>query len=453
VKPLPGENPTVKVPDFWSEQFANGLKLIGVRNTEIPSVTLQLSVEAGHYLEGLDKSKAGIAQLTADLLDEATEKHTAEELNLELEKLGSSIEISSDKNYITVTISSLLKNLDKTLQIAEEKLFHPKFDAPDFERLKKQQLEAIANQITQPVTIANNIYNKLLYGPDHIMAIPALGTEASVKSLTLEDVKAYYSRYFSPTISSLVAVGDIEKTDLLPKIGFLKTWAAKDVKLPVFAESPKIDKTRIYLVDKENAPQSEIRIGYMSMPYDATGEYYKSTLMNFVLGGAFNSRINMNLREDKGFTYGARSWFSGDKHPGPFTASAGVRANATDSSVVEFLKELKTYQGRGITDEELVFTKNSIGQNDALKYETPVQKAAFLKRIIVYNLDRDFVNKQNQILKNITKEEINSLAKKNLAVDNMVIIVVGDRKNIRPGLEKLGYEIIELDKDGNKILN
>lgn len=451
--PKPSGNPVVKVPDFWKENFGNGLKIIGVKNNEIPSVTLQLNVEAGHVTEAADKSKAGIARLTASLLDEATQKRSAEEMSSELEKLGSSISISSDKIFITITISTLLKNLDKTLALAEEKLFHPKMDQADFDRLKKQQIEAVANQGTQAPVIANNVYNKLLFGNDHIMGISALGTESTLKNINLEDVKAYYEKYFSPSISNLVIVGDIEKAEVLGKLNFLKTWKATNVKLPPFTEVAANNKAKLYLVDKENAPQSEIRIGYVSLPYDATGEFYKANLMNFVLGGAFNSHINMNLREDKGWTYGARSGFGGDKYQGPFTASAGVRGNATDSSVVEFVKELKAYREKGITEDELNFTKSSIGQSDALRYESPLQKAIFLKRIVMYNLDKNFVEKQNEILKNIKKEEIDEMAKKYLPVDNMVIVVVGDKKSLKTKLEKLGYEVVELDKEGNQFAN
>ena len=184
------------------------------------------------------------------------------------------------------------------------------------------------------------------------------------------------------------------------------------------------------------------------MKYDVTGDYFKSYLMNFPLGGAFNSRINLNLREDKGWTYGARAGFQADEEVGSFTASAGVKAVATDSSVVEFINEIKGYQEGGITDDELSFMKSSIGQRDARNYETPRQKAGFLRRIVHYDLDRTFVDEQTNIVKDVTKDELNNLAKKYLQPENMYILVVGDEKSIRPGLEKLGYEIIVLDASG-----
>ena len=450
-KPESGANPVIHVPDFWQENFPNGLKIIGSKNTEVPSVTLQISIEAGHRIELNLPGKAGISKLTADLMNESSIKYSSEQMNDLLEKLGSSISVSSDQQFITLTISTLVKNLDATLALAEERIFHPLFSEEDFNRLKKQQLEGIANQSTQAVVIANKAFNRILYGEGNIMSVPAMGTESSVGSITLEDVKSFYATYFSPSISTLVVVGDADKNQIVSKLGFLRSWKGKTVKITESQSYPEIDKTRIYLVDKEGAPQSEIRVGYIALPYDVTGEFYTANLMNFNLGGAFNSRINLNLREDKGWTYGAHSYFSGDRWAGPFLVSTGVRGNATDSSVVQIMKELQDYQSKGITDEELSFTKKSIGQSDALKYETPVQKASFLKRIVMYNLDKNFVDKQNDILEKMTRAEINAIAKSKLPTDKMVIVVVGDKKSIQQKLAGLPYEVVELDKEGKPI--
>jgi zinc protease len=372
-KPVPPAASLVKSPPFWKKNFENGLKIIGAKNDEVPNVNIQLSIETGHRFEPINKS--GEAELLADLLNESTTSHSAEQLAEKLERLGSSVYFSSNSQNIILSISSLLKNVDSTLAIAEEMLFHPKFDAEDFDRLKKQSMEAIANQTTQATTIANNAYAKLLYGKDHVMGIPALGTQETLNRVTLEDIKKRYQDSFSPAMATAVIVGDISEETILPKLNFLKTWKGNKVTHNEEPALPKIDKTRIYLVNKEKAPQSEIRIGYMAMPYDATGEFYKMGIMNYTLGGAFSSRINLNLREEHGYTYGARSGFSGNKFAGPFTASAGVRANVTDSSIIEFMKEIKNYADNGIKQDELSFTTNSIGQSDALNYETAWQKA------------------------------------------------------------------------------
>ena len=451
-KPALGANPAVKVPPFWTDKLANGLKVIAAKNDEVPTVTMLLTVKGGHYLSAKDLSKAGVAQLTASMLNEATEKYTTEQLNTELEKLGSSVQVYARPEELGVIVESPTKSLDATMALVEEKLFHPRFAAEDFNRLKKQQLESIANQGTQPVVIATKTYNKLLYGTDNIRSIPTSGTAKSVEGLTLDDVKAFYVNYFSPSVAHLVVVGDIDQATLKPKLTFLNNWKSKPVSLPNVAVKKPVDKTRIYLVDKEKAAQSQIRVGYLTdLPYDATGDYYRTKLANYMLGGDFVSRLNMKLRQEKGWTYGAGSSFSSTRTPGPFTAQAGVKAAATDSSVVEFMNVITDYGKTGITDDELTLTKNSIGQRDALRYETPLQKAYFLGEIVEYDLPKNFVEQQSTILKNITKAEINAIARKRLPINNMIITVVGDKALVKPGLERLGYEVVELDKEGNPL--
>ncbi len=451
-KPTAGANPSITVPPFWKQSMANGIKVIGAKSDEVPTVTMLFTLQGGHKLEAHDPSKAGVASMMASLMNESSLKTSAEDISTQLEKLGSSISFGSGSESMTVSVSSQVKNLDATLALLEERMFQPKFDAADFDRLKKQRLEAIKNTSTQATAVAENVYSKMLYGEGNIRAIPVTGTVKTVENITLDDVKKFYQNYFSPSVTNLVIVGDVEQSQIMPKLSFLNKWAAKPVNMPADFKTTAFDKTKIFIVDKEKAAQSEIRIGYMALPFDATGEYYKASLMNYVLGGAFNSRINLNLREDKGYTYGARSGFSGTEEAGPFTASAGVRSDASDASVVEFMKEIKRFREEGITDAELAFMKSAIGQSDARRYETSFQKAAFLNNMLRYNLDADYVAKQNQILQNITKEEINALAKKYLPVDNMSIMLVGDKASIKPGLEKLGYDVVELDPEGAPVV-
>ncbi|WP_236668970.1 M16 family metallopeptidase [Hymenobacter rubidus] len=449
-QPAAGANPVVKVPALYREDLANGLKIIGTRNTEIPAVTMLLTIRGGHRLEQANPAKAGIANLTAQMLNEGSEKYTSEEISAALDKLGSTVDVTPGDDRTTVSVQSLTKNLSATLALLDQRLLHPRFDAEDFDRVKKQTLELIANQNTQPVTIANKTYNRLLYGPNDVMSIASSGTAATVASLTLDDVKQFYQQNYAPNVSFLTVVGDVDQASLLPKLGFLKAWARKDVTIPAGLASTQPDKTRIYFVNKEGAAQSEIRVGYLAMPYDATGEYYRAYLANYLLGGAFNSRINLNLRENKGYTYGARSGYSGTSYVGPFTAQAGVRADATAPSVKEFMNEIRNYPN-GISDEELRFVQTSVGQSDALKYETGQQKAAFLSRIVEYNLPTTFVDEQSQILQKLTKEDVQASAKKYLPADKMYIVVVGDKKQL-PALQGLGYEVVELDMEGKPVV-
>ena len=447
IRPTAGPAPVIKVPDFWKEKFENGLAVIGTKNDEIPTVTIQLSMDAGHRYEPIEK--AGLAMLTANMMNESTEKHSAEEINQLLDRLGSSIEINSGENSITITINSLKKNLDATLKIAEEMVLQPKFSKEDFEIVKNEQLQLIANQSTQATVIASNVFNAITYGPGSVLSLPSIGKAATVEKLTADDVKNYYHTSIAPTFATLVMVGDVDKMEFLNKISFLKKWNAVATKRVVQEPKAAVSKTRLYFVNKEHAPQSVIQMGYLALQFDVTGDYFKSVLMNFTLGQAFNSRINLNLREAKGWTYGARANFNGSKFIGPYIASAAVRADVTDSAVAEFVKEIKGYAEQGITEKELEFTKLAIGQSEALRYETPGQKAQFLKRILDYNLEKTFVDQQNTILKNITKNEIDALAKKYLEYNAMNIVVVGDKAKVFDGLKKLGYDVLELDTDGN----
>ncbi len=449
-KPALGANPIVKVPAFWNAEFDNGMKVIGTKSDEIPTVAIQLTINGGHKMDANNVSKSGLASLTASMMNEATENFTSEEIQEALRKLGSSISIYAGQASTTMSIQSLKKNLDKTLEIAEEILKNPAFKEEDFERLKKQQLEGIQANQKDPASIADQVYNRLIYGNAHIFSVPTSGTEETVNNVTLEDVKNFYNKYYTPSISELVIVGDIDEQELMPKLDFLKTWKGEAVEMPKMPTPQKVDKTKIYLVDKTEAPQSQIRVGYLTdLTYDVAGDYFKSYLMNYPLGGAFNSRINLNLREDKGWTYGASSYFQVGDDPGPFTVSTGVKADATDSTVIEIMKELKSYERDGITEEELSFMRKSVGQRDARSYEAPWQKTSFLRRIVHFDLPADFTDKQAEIIATIEKEEIDRLAKKYINTSKMNILVVGDEATNREKLEKLGYEVIKLDEKGN----
>ncbi len=438
-RPASGTNPTINIPEFWKTGLENGLTVIGTKNDEIPKVYMRFGVRSGHRYT--DVSKAGIATLFASMMAETTKSYSTEALDSELEKLGSSIEVYSSAEEIVVNLSSLTKNLDKTLKLLEEVLFYPVFSEEEFNRKKFEQMEAIANQVNVPTTLADNLYDELLYGKGHIMAISELGTAETLENVTLADVQQFYDARFAPNITNLVIVGDVEKDAVLPKLSFLNAWKKRSVTLPNEVAVPTVNKTKLYLLDKPGAAQSEIRMGYMTIPYDATGEFYKAGLMNFPLGGSFNSRVNLNLREDKGWTYGAFSYFSGTKHSGPWTAQAGVKKEATDSALVEFVKEFQNYAVNGPTADEVIFTKNSIGQQDALKFEAGYQKTGFLNRILTYGLDADYTKKQNAVLAAMTESELDALAKKYVDLNKMTIVVVGDKASIHEGLSKLPYEI------------
>jgi len=449
VEPSAGENPIVVLPEISRGILKNSVSVLAALNTETPTVAIQLQIESGQRNESLDK--LGLASLTAAMLNESTLQSNNEEISNELQKLGSSVRFSASNQYSTLTIRSLSKNIDATLAIAAERLLQPKFDPADFARVQAQMLQTIRRSKDQAAVIADVAYQMVLFGGDNSFSYLNIGTEETMANLTLEDVRRFYAVNYAPQIGSIIAVSDIQPEELMGKLSVFEDWQGVVAPTPELHEFPDTGEAKIYLVDKPGAAQSEIRIGKRSMTYDATGEYYRSTLMNFALGGAFNSRINLNLREDKGYTYGARSGFGGNKEYGFFTASASVRADATADSIVQFENEIRNYAESGISEAELSFTRKSIGQSDARSYETPAQKLGFLARILVYDLDESFVDEQNEILAEIGKDELDALAREHLVMEDMIIVVVGDKQTILPDLEGLGYEIVELDVNGFQI--
>lgn len=444
-----GPNPVVKVPAFWKKDLDNGIKVIGTETKELPIVTMSITIPGGHLLQAQDTSKVGLARMFAAMMNEDTKNFTAEQMQFELQKLGSSVSVSSDLDAININVQTLRKNLDKTLQLVEERMLNPKFTPEAFSRIQKQTLEGFKQRKSQPATIASDVFSKVNYGRGNILGMPDVGTEYTVRNMTVADIEGYYANSFTSRGARAVAVGDVSQEEIMPKLAFLNKLPAKDVKIPAVSGAPAIDKTRIFLIDVPKAAQTEFRVGYVTgMKYDATGEYYRAGLMNYPLGGAFNSRVNLNLREDKGWTYGARTGFTGDKYSGTFSFSSGIRANATDSALIEVMKELSNYAKSGTTDEEIRFMKSALGQIDALRYETGFQKAGFIRRIQEYNLPADYVDQQNKILAGISKAELNKSAAKWAKTDKMNILLVGDKEKIMPGLQKLGYEIVELDVTG-----
>lgn len=447
-----GPNPMVKVPKFWKKELPNGAKVIGTENTEVPVVTLSITMPGGHLASAGDLGKAGLASFYTDMMQEDTKNYTAEQMAVELQKLGASISVTSNVDGVTYTVVALKKNFDKAVALLEERMFNPKFTQQSFDRLQKQAIQAFKAAKGQPATIASEVFAKVNYGPNHILGVSEDGTEETIKNMKLEDIQNYYNNYLTSMDAKVVVVGDMKMEEALPKLAFMNKLPKKKIVLPKVEATPAVDKTKVFMVDVPKGAQTEFRVGYANgLKYDATGDYFKAYLMNYALGGNFNSRLNLNLREDKGWTYGARSGFSGDEHSGTFQFSAGIKADATDSALVEVMKEIKNYLANGPSAEEVKFMQSAIGQSDALRYETGAQKAQFIRRILDYNLPANYTEIQAKIIKSMTKEQMAAIAKKYLNPEKMNILLVGDKQKIEPGVKKLGYDIVELDSDGKPV--
>ncbi|HEV2479407.1 MAG TPA: pitrilysin family protein [Puia sp.] len=452
VHPIAGPPVQVKVPEFYTAQTPNGVRIIGTETREIPAVTINLSIKGGALWASQDSMKAGLATVVAQLLGDATEQYTAEGFSDALDKLGSTIAVTAKTTSIDLGVFSLSRNLDATLELLRERLFHPKFTAEALTRVKKQLEQGFQQRKTQAAPLASAIFAQLLYQPGNVRSYALGGTEQTIARITLADVQKFYDRYFAPGLTSVQVVGDVSENEIKKKLAFLDTWPAKTLSVPPADSTGRpFDGKVLYLVDVPHAAQSELRIGYaLGIDYDATGLAYRLGLANYNFGGGFNSRINLDLREAKGWTYGAFSGFSFGEYGGYWGMQAGVRAASTDSAVRESWHDLREYAQHGITADELHFMQQAIGQSDALKYETNPQKAAFLQRIQEYGLKPDYVQEQNKILKGISTEEIDALASRYLDPEQMGILVVGDKEKILPGLQTLGLTIVELDADGNR---
>ncbi len=453
-KTMPGNgpNPVVKVPLFWRKDMSNGARLIGTQNTEIPTVTLSITIPGGQLLEANNLSKAGLAAYFADMMNEDTKNYTSEQFGVALQKLGSSISVQSGTDGITFNVQTLKKNLDSTLALLQERMFNPRFTEQAFDRIKKQKLESFKVAKGQPSAVADAVFAKLNYGANNILGMDPEGSDSTVSKMTLADIENYYKNYMTSMGTEVVVVGDVTEAEVLPKLQFLNKLPRKRITLPNPPPAPPVAKTKVYLVDVPKSAQSEFRVGSATgLKYSPTGDYYKAGLANYTLGGNFNSRLNLKLREDKGWTYGAFSSFNGNKYGGDFEFNSGIRADATDSALAEVMSDVKTYLENGPTKEEVQFMKSAIAQSDARKYETGPQKAAFIGRILDYNLPANYIEQQSKILQSITADQLKVISNQYLQPGKLNILLVGDKEKITDGIKKLGYEIVELDVDGNPV--
>lgn len=429
-------------PKLYQHYFANGMELMGTDSRELPTVLLDIKLPAGdRYVQS---GKEGLAELTASMMEEGTISHTAEELSALLDKLGATVSFNSSHYTTTVSISVLKENLQPTLAIVREMLFEPRFAKEDLERIKQQMVQGAIYQQNKLTWLASQATRQVLFG-DSVFARVSDGTEQSISQLSLQDVRDFYRRNYTPNGAQLIAVGDISQQEITEQIPFLIDWQGDAAPLLAPQLIPELTQQKIYLVDKPAATQSIVRLVRKTIPFDATGELYLTQLANFNLAGNFNSRLNQNLREDKGYTYGMNGYLASNREIGVSVFNAPVRADATVATIEEMIREMKIYVDQGMNDQELKFMRLAVGQQEALVYETPDQKADLISGIMTYSLDDDYLQQRNRIAATVDKQTLNRMAKKWFNPDDYQIIVVGDAKTLRPQLEKLNLPIAKLE--------
>nr|WP_240630486.1 pitrilysin family protein [Alteromonas sediminis] len=441
--PEPGPAPVVEVPPFWRSQLANGVDVMGIYYDETPTVTLSIGFEGGVLLEPIEK--AGLASLTAMLMNESTQHFGNEEIANELEKLGSQVSVTASGRFIQVEVSALTRHVEKTMALVEEKLLRPAFNADEFERVKAQLLEGKRQQAQDASAMALQARDTLLFGSHNRVSLPDEGTITSIQSMTLADVKSFYKRYLTTHRAHAVIVGNVSERKAKDLLSFLEGLSDQAYDIPQYLDFPEYQEQAIYVIDNPLALQSVVMLVKRDRPFDATGPFFKSQLMNFSLGAAFNSRINLNLREDKSITYGASANFIGGKTLGWYEVRADVQRQSTALAISEILQEIKTFREQGITAEEMRFMRSAYSQFDALNYETPVSKAFFLRKMMGFDLPVDYRRQQLAIINSITEADINTIAQVGLQPDDLQIIVVGDKQQLAAQLNALGLPIKTLE--------
>ena len=443
IKPALGPDPEVTIPKPWSASLSNGLKVWGIPQTELPMVQYVIKIEGGHKLD--DVAKAGVANLVATMLNEGTKNKTPEELEDAIGLLGASIRVSSDNEDITIEVGSngfrssggmLARNFEKSLALVQEILLEPRWDKEQFDLAKSRIINGIRRNSSNPEFLASKTLNKLIFG-DNVLAIDASGTASSVASITLDDLKAYYDKYISPSIAKMLVVGNIDQQRVMKALASLNSsWAAKKVEIPKVKMALAPEKSQIYFVDVPGAKQSVISIGTPSVPRSSL-DFYPAFVANYKLGGSFNGVLNLILREEKGFTYGARSGFTGSNDYGQFVATSKVRTNSTVESVTIFKTEMEKYR-KSNSQEYVDFTKASLLKGNALRFETLSGLMGMLNTMTDNDLSADYIKKEEAYLKSVTVEQQIQYSQKYIDPSKMYYVVVGDAKTQLEPLEAVG---------------
>ncbi len=446
VEPAKGPAPQITVPQIWTHTFKNGLRVYGIEHNELPLIEMTLTLKGGLLLD--DPQKVGVAKLMTDIMMEGTKNKTPLELEEAIDELGSNIRMSTSDEAITMQANMLATKLEPTFALFQEILLEPRWDETEFARIKQETIEVINRRSVDPAAVAEKVHRKLVYGKEHILSNSTYGTQASVEQITMEDLKNFYARNYSPSVAYVTVVGNVSKDKALKLLSSLEQkWPAQEVQFKEYATPPAPEKPQLYFVDVPGAKQSQIRIGYLALPYTHP-DYYPATVMNYKLGGSFNGILNLILREEKGYTYGARSNFLAGLHPGPFVAYAGVRSNATLESMQIFKDEIAKYRN-GLSDEDFAFTKSALTQANTRRFETLGALAGMLGQIATHNLPFDYVKQQERIVTEMTKERHVQLAQQYLDPNKMIYLVVGDAATQLEGLKQLGLgDPILLDKEG-----
>jgi zinc protease len=446
--PTPGPVPELKVPEWKSGKLANGAQLIVAERRDLPLIAFTITFEGG--VNQFEKPEnLGVGAFTTAMLREGTKTRTAEQLALDLQLLGTNVGASVGDESGTVSFLSTTEKFRPTLDILADMLLNPTFPADALERLRQQRLIALKNQNALPGFIGDRVFSRVLYGAAHPYG--QLPDETTLKAVTRDDVVAFHKDYFQPGRAIVTVAGDIDMATAKAAIDkALAAWPAGGSE-PSFTYPPvpQARETTIYLVDKPDAKQSVFNIGLPGPPR-STPDYMALQVMNFILGGHFQSRLNANIREEKGYSYGVGSGFSYGKGPGPFNAGGDVVSDKTDAALVEFMKELRgIHGGRPITDEEMKMAHDTLIQRLPSQFSSVSAIGSSITSLYVQDLPPDYYQNYAKAVRAVTKDDVLRVAKKYVDLDRLNIVIVGDRKSIEAPLKATGIApIVILDAYG-----
>lgn len=451
--PALGTQPPSSFPDLQTATLKNGLKVVLAERKGVPNVDMSLMIDAGYAADQF--AKPGTASLALNLLDEGTKNMTALEISDKLQMLGGNIYSYSDLDMSYVYMSTLKPSLQESLDLYADVVLNPAFADKELNRLKELQLNTIKREGTQPFSMALRAAPRLLYGEGHAYSNPLTGSGyvETVKKITRDDVVKFYNTWFKPNNATVVVVGDVQMKDLVASLEKrFGNWKKGDIQKKNIAPATKAKANTAYVINKPEAQQSVIIAGYLVDGYGKLPEIAREAMVN-VFGGDFTSRLNMNLREDKHWSYGAGTALLEAKGQRPFLVFAPVQSDKTKESAAEITKEFKDITGsRPITDEEFNRTKNNTVLQLPGRWETNGSVNNSIIDIVKYGLPEDYYKTYNKQVNALTLQDVQKVTKQVVSPEKLTWFVVGDKAKIMDGLKELGFtEIIEIDPDGNAL--
>jgi predicted Zn-dependent peptidase len=433
--PVAGPPPALSLPAIQKRQLSNGLPVWIVELHEVPVVQANLVVRSGTADD--PTGKYGIASLTASMLLEGAGSRSSLEIADAIEFLGADLTAAAGIDASAVRLHAPVARLGDALPLMGDVALRPTFPAEELERVRQQRLTGLLQARDDPATIASLALSRVLYGPVHRFGTAAMGTANTIARFTSDDLRAFYAATFRPDNASLILVGDVVPDKVIPLLeaSFGGWRAVKPGPRATLPAAPQRTRREVHMVDKPGAPQTQIRIGAVSVAR-STPDFFPIQVMNTILGGAFSSRLNLNLREKRGYTYGASSSFDMRIEPGPFSAQAGVQTDKTAESLTEFFNELNGIL-MPVPADELARAKNYVALRFPGTFETTGDISRRLEDMIVYNLPEDYFSRYVQNIQAVTAADVHRVAKQYIQPERLAVVVVGDRKTIEPRIQAL----------------